>query len=109
MKALSFISLLFAAAAVQAAPVITQDDISEDALKGIATERQKASLDDYNRAKQKAEQKREEAAKETKEITARNDDGLKKTIQKRHLNTMLPPCERELETPREPSNYQIRY
>ena len=47
--------------------------------------------------------------KEAKEITENNDRGLKKTIQKRQLNTMLPPCEREPEAPREPGNYTVRY
>ena len=94
---------------VFAAPSLEPKDISTDTLKDAATERQKASLDQYERAKAKAEKDREEAIKEAKDITAKNDAGLKKTIQKRHLNSMLPPCEREPEAPREPGNYNVRY
>ncbi len=108
MKALSILSLLALATFVQAAPVITPSDISEDALKAIGTERQKKSIDAYNESRRRAEKKRDEIAKEVKEITKRNDNGMKKTIQKRHLNTMLPPCEREPEAPREPADYTIR-
>ncbi len=94
---------------VFAAPTVEPKDISSDTLKEIATERQKASLDQYEKAKAKAEKDREEAIKEARDITAKNDAGLKKTIQKRHLNSMLPPCEREPEAPREPGNYNVRY
>ncbi len=92
-----------------AAPSVSTKDISDDALKDIATERQKASLDLHEKAKAKADEERDKAIQEAKEITERNDEGLKKTIQKRHLNSMLPPCDREPETPREPSDYHIRY
>lgn len=110
MKTFSIITLSLAAAfAVQAAPAIDAKDISEDTLKEIASDRQKASIDKYNKAKEKAEKAREEAIKEAKEITVSNDKGMKKTIQRRHLNTMLPPCEREEEEPREPGDYTIRY
>ena len=74
-----------------------------------AAERQKASLDLHEKAKAKAEEDRSKAIKEAQEITERNDEGLKKTIQRHHLNSMLPPCDREPETPREPGNYRIRY
>ncbi len=107
MKTLSLLSILAFAAVAQAAPVVSPSDISEDALKAVGTERQKKSIDDYNKARKRAEQKREQDAKEIREITKRNDNGLKKTIQRRHLNTMLPPCEREPETPREPGDYTI--
>ena len=111
MKTLSIITFSLAAAlAVQAAPVVDNEkDLSEDALKDIATARQKASIDKYNKAREKAEKDREAAIKEAKEVTVRNDKGMKKTIQRRHLNTMLPPCEREEEEPREPGDYTIRY
>lgn len=110
MKALSIFSLLaLTAVAVQAAPVINPNDISEDTLKGIATDTQKASLERHKDAVKKAEKEREDAIKESKELTTRNNNGMKKTIQKRHLNTMLPPCEREPEAPREPGDYTIRF
>ncbi len=108
MKTLSILSILALASVAQAAPAISSADISEDALKAIGTERQQKSIDAYNEARRRAEKKRDEDAKEIKEITKRNDNGLKKTIQRRHLNTMLPPCEREPETPREPADYTIR-
>lgn len=111
MKTLSIITFSLAAAlAVQAAPVVDNEkDLSEDALKEIATARQKASIDKYNKAREKAEKDREAAIKEAKEITVRNDKGMKKTIQRHHLNSMLPPCERVPEEPREPGNYEVRY
>lgn len=92
-----------------AAPTVKPSDISGDALKEIASERQKASMDIHEKAKAKAEEAREKAAQEAKEITHRNDAGLKRTIQRKHLNSMLPPCDREPETPREPNDYNIRY
>ncbi len=112
MKTLSILSILAAALAVttvQAAPAISPSDISEETLKNIGTERQKASLDAHAQAKAKVEKERAEAAQEAKEITSRNDDGLKKTIQKRSLNNMLPACEREPEMPRDPGPYKVRY
>lgn len=92
-----------------AAPSIKSSDISEDALKEIASARQKASLDIHEKAKAKAEEDREKAIQEAKDITARNDAGMKRTIQRKHLNSMLPPCDREPEEPREPNDYHIRY
>lgn len=92
-----------------AAPSIEPSDISNDALKEIATDRQKASLDIHEKAKAKAEEEREKSIQEAKDITARNDAGMKRTIQRRHLNNMLPPCDREPEKPREPNHYNIRY
>ena len=111
MKTLSILTFSLAAAlAVQAAPVVNNEkDLSENALKEVATPRQKASLDQYNKAREKAEKDREAAIKEAKEITVRNDKGMKQTIQRHHLNSMLPPCEREPEQPREPGNYEVRY
>lgn len=110
MKTLSLFSLLvLASLSVQAAPAISPKDISEESLREVATDSQRASLDRHNEAVKQAEEAREKAIKESKEITARNDNGMKKTIQRRHLNTMLPPCEREPETPREPADYTIRF
>ncbi len=110
MKTLPLFALLvLAAATVQAAPVVQVKDISEATLKGIATERQKASIDNYNKAVARAEKNREKAMKEVQKITRDNDIGMKKTIQHRQLNTMLPPCERTPETPREPRDLIIRY
>ncbi|MBQ3217522.1 MAG: hypothetical protein IJB33_01455 [Akkermansia sp.] len=110
MKTLSFLSVLAAAAMVaQAAPVVEPSDLSESALKSIASDRQKASLAQHNKAKAKAEKQREKDAKKAAELTEFNNAGMKKTIQRRALNTMLPPCDREPETPREPGDYTIRY
>ncbi len=110
MKTLSLLSVFaVAAAVVQAAPVIEPSDLSEEALKGMATERQKASLSQYHKAKAQAEKQREKEAKDAAELTKDNDAGMKKTIQRRALNTMLPPCDREPEAPRDPGNYEIRY
>lgn len=111
MKALSLFSVL-AAAAVSvtfAAPALSPNDLSESTLRGVGTERQQASIDAHNAAKKKAEKDRADAIKEAKELTTRNDNGLKKTIQQRHLNSMLPACEREPEAPREPGDYTIQY
>ncbi len=112
MKTFSLLSVLLAAAvlsSVQAAPVVQPADISESSLRGVATERQKASLDQYNEARKRADKQREDEVKEAQDLTTRNDNGLKKTIQRRHLNSMLPACEREPEAPREPGQYEIHY
>ncbi len=109
MKTLPLFALLVLAAAVQAAPVVQTKDLSEDTLKSIATDRQKASIDRYNKAVARAEKNREKAMKEAQKITRDNDAGMKKTIQRRQLNTMLPPCERTPEAPREPRDFEIRY
>ncbi len=110
MKTLPILALLVLAAVnVQAAPAVQPSDLSEDALKEIATSRQKASIERYNKAVAKAEKQREKAMQEAQKITQRNDAGMKKTIQHRHLNSMLPACERVPETPREPNDYTIRY
>lgn len=98
-----------AAAVVQAAPAVQPKDLSPDTLKGIATERQQASIDRYNKAVARAEKDREAAMKEAEKISRKNDAGMKKTIQRRQLNTMLPPCERTPEAPRKSSDYTIRY
>lgn len=92
-----------------AAPTIDSNDISNEALRDVATARQKASLDRHEKAKAKAQEDREKAIQEAKDITARNDAGMKRTIQRKHLNSMLPPCDREPEEPREPNNYNVRY
>ena len=94
---------------VQAAPVLQPKDLDSDTLKGIATERQQASIDRYNKAVARAEKDREAAMKEAEKISRQNDAGMKKTIQRRQLNTMLPPCERTPEAPRKSSDYTIRY
>ncbi len=110
MKTLSLISLLVATAAcVQAAPALQSSDLSEEALKQVATDRQKASIDKYNKAVARAEKERAKAMKDAQKITQKNDEGMKKTIQRRQLNTMLPPSERVAESPRKPSDYTIRY
>lgn len=110
MKTLSLATLLvLAAAAVQAAPIVQTKDLSEEALKSIASDRQKASIDSYNKAVARAEKNREKAMKEVRKITRENDAGMKKTIQRRQLNTMLPPCERIPESPRSPRDLNIRY
>lgn len=92
-----------------AAPSLKPSDLSNDALKEIASERQKASMDIHEKAKAKAEEDREKEIQEAKDITARNDAGMKRTIQRRHLNSMLPPCDREPEAPRKPADYNVRY
>ena len=99
----------FACCSAWAAPSVSTKDVSDEALKEVATDRQKASLDLHEKAKAKAVEERSKAIKEAQEITEKNDEGLKKTIQRHHLNSMLPPCDREPETPREPGNYRIRY
>lgn len=110
MKTLPLFALLvLAAAAVQAAPVVQTKDLSEETLKTIATDRQKASIDRYNKAVARAEKNRDKAIKEAQKITRDNDAGMKKTIQHRQLNTMLPPCERTPEAPRAPRDLNIRY
>lgn len=110
MKTLSLFALsVLAAVAVQAAPVMQTKDLSEDTLKSIATDRQKASIDRYNKAVARAEKNREDAIKEAQKLTRKNDAGMKKTIQRRQLNTMLPPCERTPETPRKSGDYTVRY
>lgn len=110
MKTLSILSLAVLMVAVaQAAPAVQTKDLSEDALRGVATERQKASLDAYKEARAKADKQRADAMKDAREVTKRNNSGMLKTIQKRQLNTMLPPCEREPEAPREDSRFRVRY
>ncbi len=110
MKTLPFLALLVLATVnVQAAPAMQTSDLSEETLKSIATSRQKASMARYHKAVARVEKEREKAIKEAQKITQRNDAGMKKTIQHRHLNTMLPACERTPEAPRKPSDYSIRY
>lgn len=110
MKTLPLFALLvLAAATVQAAPALQPKDLSEETLKSIATDRQKASIDRYNKAVARAERNREKAMKDVQKLTRDNDAGLKKTIQHRQLNTMLPPCERTPEAPREPRDLNIHY
>ncbi len=110
MKTLSFLTLLvLATVSVQAAPAMQASDFSDDALKGIATSRQKASIERYHKAVAKAEKNREKAKKEAEKLTQKNDIGMKKTIQHRYLNSMLPASERTPEAPRKPSDYTVRY
>ncbi len=110
MKTLPFLALfVLAAVSVQAAPAIQPSDISAEALEGIATSRQKASIDRYNKAVARAEKNREKSIKEAQKLTQKNDAGMKKTIQKRYLNSMLPASERVPEAPRKASDYTIRY
>ncbi len=106
---LACLSALLATPALFAAPAMKPADVSEDTLKGVASDKQKASIENHERAKQKAEDKRKKEIQDAKDETKKNDDGLKRTIQKRLLNSMLPPCDREPETPREPHDYNIRY
>ncbi len=110
MKTLSILSVFAAVAmSVQAAPEIDVKDLSREKLEEMATERQKKSLKAYDNAVKKTETKREKSIKKAKEIKEKNDAGMKKTIMRRHLNSMLPPCEREPEAPREPGDYTIQY
>lgn len=95
--------------AAVAAPSVTPADISGDSLKDIASERQRESIAQHEKAKEKAEKAREEAAQQARKQTEENDKGLKDTIRRRHLNNMLPPCDREPEAPRDPQDYRIRY
>lgn len=111
MKKLSLLTLLVLALGTfaQAAPALSDKDVSEDSLKAVGTDRQKASIDAHNAAVKRAEKQRQDEIAEAKKLTESNDRGLKKTIQKRHLNTMLPPCEREPEGPREPIDNGLDY
>ncbi|MCI7699313.1 MAG: hypothetical protein ACI4XO_09435 [Akkermansia sp.] len=110
MKTLSIIcTMALTAAAVQAAPVITKEDISEEALKKVATERQVKSMEEYDSAVKKTIRAREDAEKAAAKHTQRNDEGLKQTIIKSHLNAMLPPCERTPEEPREDDGLNVEY
>lgn len=92
-----------------AAPTINPSDMSADELKKIASERQKKSLREHEAAKARAAEKREKENKEAKDLTAENDANMKRSIQRRHLNSMLPPCDREPEAPRDPGKYRVRY
>lgn len=110
MKTLSILSaLVLAATAVQAAPIVTPNDLSDARLNEVASERQKASLKRYADAVEKAERDRKQAIEDAKKLTEENDKGMKKTIQKRSLNNMLPACDREPEAPRNPGDYRIRF
>ncbi len=110
MKTLSILSLTaFAATVAMAAPVVSEKDISPESLKSVATPAQKASLERCAKARARTEKKRAADAKEAAEQTKRNDAGMKKTIMKRHLNNMLPACDRAPEEPRDPGDYTIRF
>ncbi len=104
----SAILLCACASIAQAAPDVTLDDLSPSTLNAMATARQQASIKAYEDAKNKARQERLESIKKSKEITEVNNAGLKKTIQKRAINHMMPACEREPETPRNPNVYVVR-
>ncbi|MFI3244732.1 MAG: hypothetical protein R3Y56_10825 [Akkermansia sp.] len=105
---LPLIILAASATLASAAPAISVQDISPATLKGVATDKQKASMKLHDEAKAKANSERETEIAEIKKVTADNNAGMKKTIQKRTLNNMLPACEREPEAPREPGNYEVR-
>lgn len=110
MKKHLFLSTLIACAlagVAQAAPSIDEKDINEEALRKVASERQQRSLDDYNRAVKDAEIRRQKSIEAAAEQTRRNNEGLKDTIRRNHLDSMLPPCERETRAPREPGNYRV--
>lgn len=110
MKTLPLFALLVLAAVnVQAAPAMQPADLSEEALLKVATARQKASIESYNKAVDRAERDREKAIKQAQKLTEKNDAGLKKTIQRRAINTMLPASERTPETPRKSADYTVRY
>lgn len=110
MKKHLFLSTLIACAlagVAQAAPSVGEKDISEEALRKVATERQQRSLDEYAAAVKNAEKRRQKESERVAEITRRNNDGLKDTIKRDHLDSMLPRCEREPRAPREPGNYYV--
>lgn len=110
MKTLPILSLIALAASVSmAAPIVTEKDLSTESLKAIGTDAQKASLNRCEKARAKTEKKRADLAREVAEQTKRNDAGMKKTIMKRHLNNMLPACDRAPEEPRDPGDYTIRF
>lgn len=110
MKTLSLLSLTVLAASVaMAAPTLSEKDLSTEGLKSVATPAQKASLERCAKARAKTEKKRAAEIKESVEQAVRNDAGMKKTIMKRHLNNMLPPCDRAPEAPRDPADYTIRF
>ncbi|MBQ3240773.1 MAG: hypothetical protein IJB00_06255 [Akkermansia sp.] len=110
MKTLPILSLIAIAASVaMAAPIVTEKDISTNALKAVANEAQKASLKRCEEARAKTEKERADYAKKVADQTKRNDAGMKKTIIKRHLNNMLPACDRAPEEPRDPGDYTIRF
>lgn len=110
MKTFSLLSvLILAAASVQAAPAIVANDLSDEKLKEIASARQQASLNRHAEAVAKATRNREQEIEAAKKLTEENDKGMKKTILKRTLNNMLPPCDREPEAPRNPGDYRIRF
>ncbi len=92
----------------QAAPTVTTDDLSAAKLKSIATARQQASFKLYEDAKAKKQKDRADSIAKAKEITEINDSGMKKTIQSRALNAMLPACERSPEAARTPNVYTVR-
>ncbi len=99
MKARSFFTLILlplCCTAVHAAPVLTPADVSEATLKRtVATPTQQASLNNYLQARERAIKQRADEIQQAKEVTEKNDAGLKKRIQQRLLDAMLPACERE--------------
>ncbi|MBT9450192.1 hypothetical protein [Akkermansia glycaniphila] len=94
----SALALLLSAAS--AAPNVSPADLSVDTLKRTATPKQQASIDEYAKAKERAEQERLKSIQQAKEITEKNNIGQKKRIQERQLNVMLPACERESSIPK---------
>ncbi len=104
----SVLVLLGSCCIAQAAPTVSIDDLSAETLKSAATPRQQASIKQYEDAKAKKEQDRKDALAKAKEVTKINDSGMKKTIQSRALNAMLPACERSPEAARTPNVYTVR-
>ncbi len=102
--------LIFAASAtlLSAAPAVSSHDMSPESLKKLATPAQAASMKRHEEAKDQAEKDRQKEIDEAKKLTTENDKGMKQTIQKRALNNMMPACERESETPRNPDLYIVR-
>ena len=79
MKTLPLFALLVLAAVnVQAAPALQPADLSEEALLQVANARQKASIESYNKAVERAERDREKSIKQAQKLTEKNDAGLKK-------------------------------
>lgn len=105
---LALITVVACATFASAAPAVSTQDLSPSTLKTIANPRQAKSLKIQEEAEEQAKTARAKEMEEVRKITSDNDAGMKKTIQKRALNNMLPACERDSETPRDPAIYTIR-
>ncbi|MCC8020896.1 MAG: hypothetical protein LUG84_09270 [Akkermansiaceae bacterium] len=99
MKARHIFSLAFlvcSCASLQATPVLTAEDTSEKTLsRDFATPEQQKSLERYKQARLRADNKRSQETEEIQRITEKNNQGIKRRIQQRLLDSMLPACERE--------------